>query len=121
MAGIFWTGIVIGVVILIGALAFIRNKSSRLPVPIEVQLLTLSDVIKFFKQPEVSGDLKSDGSVVAVAIREGHMTRGLQIILCLYDKTRAAVITKKARVYNAVEIDAPLATAFGEKNMLVLG
>lgn len=88
---------------------------------IEVDLLTMEEIIKSFKRKEVIDILKSDDDLIAVVIKE-HEENGYRIICTLYDKTEEEIVKdfKFPLIFKAKDINEDLKNAFSDKDMIVL-
>ena len=103
---------------LIVVMVFLHRRRSSLPV-VRKDLLTLTDVVSFFKQPLMVEKLKKDTDLTAVAIRE-LVDGGSKIVLCLFDRDKNIVDSHCAQMYMVAKIDDDLARMFGEKDMIVM-
>jgi len=103
---------------LIAVMLFLHRRRPSLPV-VRKELLTLTDVVSFFKQPLMAEKLKKDADLMAVAIRE-PVDGGSKIVLCLFDRDKNIVDSHCAQMYMVAKIDDDLARMFGEKDMIVM-
>ena len=100
------------------------KKFSRSPFIVEIETekretLALSDVITFFKQPDVMAKLQASENRMAVATKEKCESGSCVITLCIYDKSdsRLALPLKRFEVSKLAD---DLSSLFGDKEMLVL-
>lgn len=82
----------------------------------------LSNVVAFFKDPNMLGRLKSNQNSIAVSIKEKLENGDYQVVNCLFDQQTCELIDPDvaAQVVTASDIDAEMAEKFGDKSMLVL-
>lgn len=127
MSSVAWWIIALGATAF-GAIAFclLRCRArggARIPdgVPaIERQSIDLPDVVEYFKQPALEGSLKTSPDLAAVAIKQPDKTGGFLVSLCLFDRNTESVSQKHFTAFKVKEIGHSLASAFADKDMLVL-
>lgn len=108
-----------GLVIIIAAFVLVWRKRRKGLDPIVVEILTLADVIKFFKREEIASKLKANKDYMAVALKEKGNVGRVRIDLCIFDN-KASAVSEPLALYDAAIIDDALANAFGDKGLLVL-
>ncbi|WP_020004354.1 hypothetical protein [Brachyspira innocens] len=88
---------------------------------IEVDLLTMEEILKSFKRKEVIDILRNDDDLLAVVIKE-HKNNGYRIICTLYDKREEEILKdfKFPLIFKAKDINEDLKNAFSDKDMIVL-
>ena len=112
-------GVVAGVVA-VALIAVILSKMKKRPAEaIEVDFLSLKDVVGFFKKPSTLEKLKASPDKLAVAVREGLGDGKTDVVLTLFDAKSNAVEMPLA-VYRAKEIGPELLKLFGDKDMIVI-
>lgn len=87
----------------------------------EVECLSMSDVIKFFKDSDRLSKLRENKNFVAVAMKEKQSDGSFKVVCCIYDKEKEVVVDiENASCYHTKNIDKDLQEAFGDKSMIVL-
>ncbi len=87
----------------------------------EIECLSMSDVIKFFKTSDKLEKLRGNKNFIAVAIKENQPDGSFKVACCILDKEKNEVVDMENAVgFHAKNIDKDLSEAFGDKPMLVL-
>lgn len=88
---------------------------------VEVDLLTMEEIIKSFKRKEVMEILHNNDDFIAVVIKE-YKEDHYDIVCTLYDRTEEAVVEdfKFPLMFKAKDINEDLKNAFSDKDMIVL-
>ena len=86
----------------------------------EIECLSMSDVIKFFKASDKLEKLRKNKNFIAVAIKENQPDGSFKVACCIFDKEKNEVVDINAFGFHAKKIDNDLSDAFGDKPMLVL-
>ena len=115
--------IVLAIVVVLLFIAWACKKhhgcSSQPPIPVkEVEELTMTEILEFFKDKSVLDQLKAEPDLIAVAVRSKE-TSGVSVMLCIYDKQKSEVKTPLLN-YKASRLDGYLLGVFGDKEMIVL-
>ncbi|WP_163533537.1 hypothetical protein [Helicobacter suis] len=112
--------IVLIVIAVLGFLVLIFLRQSA-PTAIEQDMLSMKEIIAFFKQGDVVQKLKGNSNMVAVAVREQQSDGRLKITLAPYDKQQSAIATNAPmKIYLVKRLDEDLEKNFGGKEMIVL-
>lgn len=114
--------IVTGVAIVLAIAAVVIRRLKVAAKEIEtkvVDILTLKDVISFFKQPDVLERIKASQDLIAVAMKENVKNGGVKVILCAFNK-REDKVEFPLLQYKTNSLDVELISVFGEKDMIVL-
>ena len=85
----------------------------------DVDVMTLGDVVAFFKRPGVIEMLKASPDRIAVAIREKREGESALVSLCAFNKRTNKVELPFGR-FNARSLDADLLSVFNDKDMIIL-
>ena len=114
----------IGIIIVIGIVAFviIRGKKKTIIPTKNVEVLELTEVLQFFKQPDIMAKLRADSNLLAVAIKEKGKNGAIHIAACLFNKEKEEMVSldKEAVAWNAKKLDDRLIQMFGDRDMVVL-
>jgi hypothetical protein len=87
----------------------------------EIECLSMSDVIKFFKASDKLEKLRKNENCIAVAIKENQPDGSFKVACCIFDKEKNEVVDMENAVgFHAKKLDKDLSEAFGDKPMLVL-
>ena len=100
----------------------IKSKDDFISTAEKRENFTMEDVIRFFKQKEISEKLKKDTNLQAVVLKNPVKENQIHIICCLYDKNKEKVILEQPPLLNILtdKIDEDLIDQFGDKDMIVL-
>ena len=118
--------IVLAVIIIAAVCVVIAKKNTSgantWEIPTETrEILSLTDVVSFFKQPDLIKLLKEDQNRIAVAIKEEAKEDSVIITLCIYSKeSQKLIMQEKAKRYKVSKLSDDLKSIFGEKDMIVL-
>ncbi|BCZ19961.1 hypothetical protein NHP190012_16030 [Helicobacter sp. NHP19-012] len=112
--------IVLIVVVVLGFVALVVLRKAT-PTAIEQEVLTMKEVIAFFKDEKVAQSLRANSSTIATAIREKQSDGRLKITLAPYDKQQSTIPSNAPmKVYLVKRMDTDLDKVFGDKDMVVL-
>lgn len=112
------------IIIIIGIVAFliIKGKKKSIIPTKDVEILELSEILQFFKQPNITSKLKSDSNLLAVAIKENGKNGTIHIVASLFNKEKEEIVSidKEAVAWNAKKLDDRLVQMFGDRDMVIL-
>lgn len=111
--------ICVGLIGVVAACVIIAHARRRILAPVRVERLSLSDVVKFFKQEKIVSKLAANEGDIAVALKEKSIGDWTRIALCVYNKQKSSV-SEPLGLFDVKELDESLVTVFGDKDMLVL-
>lgn len=118
-----FTFFIISAVILIIVILIIvyRKRLNKGINIVEVDLLTMEEIIKSFKRKEVMEILHNNDDFIAVVIKE-YKEDYYNIVCTLYDKAKDEVVGdfKFPLMFKAKDINEDLKNAFSDKDMIVL-
>ena len=88
----------------------------------ERENLNLENVEQFFKNSEISQELKSNENLQAAVTKTVTEENKNHIVCCLYDKTEKKVLLENSPILNILtdNIDGSLKEKFGDKDMIIL-
>lgn len=128
--GLVWCLIGAACIVVGGYFLFFRKKGKRnfldfnilsklIPFPEakKLEVITLSDIIGWFKEPEINEFLSSNPNLEAVAVLDRKNAK-IEVALCVFDKEKGKV--EKIEVLQAPTMDESARLQFGDKSMLVL-
>ncbi|WP_104695944.1 LPXTG cell wall anchor domain-containing protein [Helicobacter salomonis] len=106
----------------LGALLWFKKKFSTDHLkPIEQEVLSMKEVLTFFKEPQVSALLQENQDLVLVALRQKHHDGRIRIVLTLYNHEKESISNfPGSRFYLVKRIDEDLKATFGGKEMVIL-
>lgn len=84
------------------------------------ELLSLTDVVSFFKQPEILEKIKQSNDNIAVALKEKKDENSFFIVLCIFSKDTTTVKYPLKR-FEVSKLNEDLISVFGDKDMIILG
>ncbi|WP_120952317.1 hypothetical protein [Helicobacter sp. L8] len=112
--------IVLIVVVVIGFVALVALRK-KTPTAIEQEVLSMKEVIAFFKEGDVMQSLRGNSALIAVAMRERQSDGRLKITLTPYNKQENAIPhNAPIKTYLVKRLDEDLEKNFGDKGMVVL-
>ena len=115
--------LIAGIIIVVCIFAFVIIRGKKRPVipTKDVDILGLEEILKYFKQPEIISELKTNTNLMAVATKEIKKDGTNYIIACLFDKQSNSITNfEKANAWNAKKLDERLTQTFGDRDMIVL-
>ena len=86
---------------------------------IEKEVLSLAEVVSFFRQPEILKKLQESTNLIAVAVKEKQDDGKICVTLCLYLKD-SSTLQMPLRRYVVSRLAEDLQNIFGDKDMLVV-
>ena len=121
LIGVVFTLVAIGV----GVYLIFKNRGKKDIFSVlkceEVDTLVMSNVIKFFKQPDILEKLNGNKDFIAVAIKQNETDGSVKLVCSVFDKAKSEVVDMEhAKCFHARMLDADLLEAFGDKEMLIL-
>jgi len=86
---------------------------------IEKSIVSLTDIVSFFKEPSRLEQLQADKDKIAVAIKEKTDSGSIILVLCIFSKSSNTIVEPCMKII-ASELSPDLLSMFGTKDMLVL-
>ena len=85
---------------------------------VKKDILTVADVISFFRTPEIMKELQESKNLIPVATKEKKENGEVHIHLCIYDKD-AVAIKQPLKLFIVSSLAPDLQSMFGSKEMVI--
>ncbi|RDU66066.1 hypothetical protein CQA53_04480 [Helicobacter didelphidarum] len=123
-SGFIIGGVAIAAIAFAGFMIFNKTKKlkkSHMMNHIDKDILTMKEVIEYFRDTHVLNQLQQNKNYIAVVMREQTQDGKIGIILTLFDAQNEKILdTFNAKYYCVKELDSDLKDSFGNKDMIVL-
>ena len=117
---IFW----VGLAVVVAALIVDENTKKKIKKFLSTaepkKLFTMEDVIRFFKQKEVSEKIEKNQNLQTAVLKEKTKENQIHIVCCLYDQTKETILDQPLLNVLTEKIDEDLSEQFDDKDMIVL-
>ena len=121
---------VIATVLIVGGIVYVTSKKKPHPkekglfeaigIPqMEKSVVSLQDIICFFKRTEILEKLKGKPDLIAVTLKERTTSGSFVLLLCIFSKNTNTIIEPCMKII-ASELSPDLLSVFGTKDMLIL-